>query len=317
MKKTDKIFIVGEQGMLGSALVSLLKTKGFQAILGDFSEGVDLLGQESVRSFFEKHHPDYVFFARSDSQGIVANINYPADLIYNSLQIQNNLIHYSYEFAVKKLIFVGSSCGYPRDCPQPMKEEYLLSGKLEPTSEYYAIAKLAGMKMCQAYNKQYHTNFISVIPATIYGQKDDFDLEKGHVISSLLRKFHEAKINKDKNVVVWGTGAPRREFIYVDDLAEACSFLMQNYNDSEIINAGAGPDISIKELAYAIKDIVGFSGEIIFDISKPDGAFKKLLDSSKINRLGWKPKIGIKEGIKLTYDWYKKHDETKILEKVK
>lgn len=307
MKKTAKIFIVGDKSIAGAALIQYFKLNGFNNILSESTYGLDLIDQNSVYSFFKKEKPEYVFLTYAKSGGIVANINYPAEFIYYNLQVQNNIIHYSYEFGVKKLLFLGSSCVYPLNCPQPIKEEYLLSGNLEKTSESYALSKIAGIKMCQAYSKQYGLNFIPIIPATVYGPNDDFDLEGSHVISSLIRKFHEAKVNNEDKVVVWGTGKPRREFIYIDDIVDASIFLMDNYDAPEIINVGCGQDLSIEELAQLIKDIVGFKGEIIFDESKPDGTPQKLLDNSKITKLGWKAKTSLKGGIGRTYKWYKEH----------
>jgi GDP-L-fucose synthase len=291
--------------------------------------------QADVEAFFESEKPEYVFLAAAKVGGIWANDSYPADFIYSNLMVQSNVIHAAYKSSIKKLLFLGSSCIYPRDCPQPMKEEYLLSGKLEPTNEPYAIAKIAGIKMCEAYNRQYGTRFISVMPTNLYGPGDNFDLETSHVLAALIRKFHEAKlriaklpevrgsrseVNSDASseallkrsgppassghtVTIWGTGRPRREFLYVDDLADACLFIMKHYEEDEIINIGAGKDISIEELAGMIKEIVGFKGGMIFDTTKPDGMPKKLLDVSKMTKLGWKPKISLRDGIRQTYDW--------------
>ena len=305
MRRDSKIFIVGDKSIIGAALIQYFESNGFNNIVDHSTYGINLVDQNSVYSFFKKKEPEYVFLTHLKSGGIVANMKYPAEFIYNNLQIQNNIIHYSYKFGVKKLLFLGSSCVYPRNCPQPMKEEYWLSGELEKTSESYAIAKIAGIEMCHSYRQQYGLNCISAIPATIYGPKDDFDLKKSHVLSSLIRKFHEAKVKKESSLSIWGTGNPRREFIYADDIVDACIFLMYNYDVPEIINVGCGGDISIKELTLLIKDIVGFKGIIIFDDSKPDGAPQKLLDSSKIKNLGWKVKINLEEGIRRTYNWYK------------
>jgi GDP-L-fucose synthase len=307
MEKGSKIFIAGDKSIVGAAFVQYFKLSGFNNILNESTYGLDLMDQNSVYYFFNKEKPEYVFLTYIKSGGIIANIKYPAEFIYHNLQIQNNIIHYSYKFGVKKLLFFGSSCIYPRDCIQPMKEEYLLSGKLEKTSEPYAVAKIVGIKMCQAYNQQYGINYISLIPATIYGPKDDFDLESGHVISALIRKFHESKVNNEDKVVVWGTGRSRREFIYVEDLVEASIFLINKSDNLGMVNVGCGEDISIKELALLIKDIIGFKGEIIFDKSKPEGAMQKLLDNSKITKLGWKAKVSLKKGIEETYKWYKEY----------
>lgn len=307
MRKDAKIFVAGHQDMVGSALIRHLKLVGFNNLITRTPQELDLIDQYVVSDFFKKEGPEYVFLAASKSGGIVANKRYPADFIYINLQIQNNVIHSSYKSGVKRLLFFGSSCIYPRGCPQPMKEEYWLSGELEKTSEPYALAKIAGIKMCQSYSQQYGVNYISLIPATIYGPKDDFDLEKSHVLSSLIRKFHEAKVNDEEKVIVWGTGRPCREFLYVDDLARASIFLIEEYRSSEIINVGCGEDLTIKELALLIRDIVGFKGDIVFDRSKPDGTPRKLLDNSKITKLGWKAEISLEEGIRRTYKWYKAH----------
>jgi len=309
MKKLSKIFIAGKESIYTRGFIDYLKSKGFRNIVTNSDYNIDLVSQDSVHSFFKAEKIDYVFLTSVESGGIVANITYPAQFIYNNLQAQNNVVHYSYKFGVKKLLFMASSCVYPRGCKQPMKEEYLLSAKLEESNEPYAIAKIAGIKMCQAYSKQYNLKTVSLIPATIYGPNDDFDLRKGHVISSLIRKFHEAKIKGDNKVVIWGTGKPRREFLYLDDLTEACIFLMNNYHSSEIINVGYGDDISIRELALLIKNITGFKGKIVFDKSKPDGVLHKLLDKTKIRKLGWRPKIYLEEGILRTYGWYKANSE--------
>lgn len=307
MEKNAKIFIAGNENIFTKGFVGYLKSKGYKNILTVSTYNLDLMDSKCVSSFFKRERPDFVFFPPIKSGGILANIKYPADFIYENLQVQNNIINYSYKFGVKKLLFIGSSCIYPCDCPQPMKEEYLFSGRLEKSSESYAIAKIAGIKMCQAYNQQYGTNYISLVPATIYGPDDDFYTENSHVIPSLIRKTHEAKINNKNAVTVWGTGKPRREFLYIEDFVEASLFLMDNYNQSEVINIGYGEDISIKDLALLIKDIVGFEGEILFDQSKPDGTLQKLLDSSKIIQLGWKPKVSLEEGIRRSYEWYIRH----------
>lgn len=307
MEKDAKIYIAGHQGLIGSAIYNKLKKGGYSHLLIKSHKELDLLKQLEVKNFFRNQRPQYVILAAAKVGGIHANISYPAEFIYENIVIQTNVIHASYLYKVKKLLFFGSACSYPRNCPQPMKEKYLLSGYLEPTNEFYAIAKITGMKMCEAYNRQYGTNFICVIPTNVYGPNDNFDPYDSHVIPSLLRKFHKAKINNLSSVEVWGSGNPRREFIYVDDVAEACIFLMNKYDSSEIINIGVGEDISIKELAYLIKRIVGYRGRIIFDKSKPDGVPQKLLDTSKLNSLGWKPKVSLREGIIKTYEWYISH----------
>ena len=305
MNKDAKIFIAGHEGMIGAALVRSLKTAGFNNLITKSFSQLDLTNQSEVHKFFLQEEPEYVFLAPVKEGGILANTTYPAELIYINLQVQTNLIHLSWETKVKKLLFLGSSCIYPKFCPQPIREEALLTGLLEPTNEAYAIAKIAGIKMCQAYNKQYNTNFISVVPTNIYGPHDNFDLKTSHVISGLIRKFHQAKTKKDKQVIIWGTGNPRREFLYVDDFANACLFLMDNYDQSEIINVGYGKDVSIKELALIIKDVTEFEGELIFDDTKPDGMPHKLLDISKMNKLGWLAKTDLKKGLKKTYTWFK------------
>lgn len=315
MDKDAKIFVAGYEGMIGSAIIERLKMAGFNNIITRPYSQLNLTQQKDVREFFLTEKPEYVFLATSEEGGILANMTYPADLIYTNLQMQLNLIHFAWKAQVKKLLFLGSSCTYPKFCQQPMKEEKLLTGSLEPTNEAYAIAKIAGMKMCQAYNSQYNTTFVSVIPTTIYGHDDNFDPETSHVIPALIRKFHEAKLHfeegKKEKVVIWGTGVPRREFLYVDDFADACIFLMNNYNQNEIINVGYGEDISIKELALLIKEIVGFEGNLIFDETKPDGMPKKLLDISNMNALGWRPKIDLRTGLSKTYKWFKQKEITK------
>ena len=313
MDKDAKIFVAGHEGMIGSALINRLKMDGFNNTISSFQ--LNLTQQNKVHKLFLKEKPEYVFLATSEEGGILANMTYPADLIYTNLQMQLNLIHFAWKAGVKKLLFMGSSCTYPKFCQQPMKEETLLTGSLEPTNEAYAIAKIAGIKMCQAYNYQYNTNFISVIPTTIYGPDDNFDTKTSHVIPALIQKFHEAKLNLEEGekerVEIWGTGKPRREFLYVYDFAEACIFLMNNYDKTETINVGYGEDISIMELALLIKEIVGFEGDLVFDETKPDGMPKKLLDISKISALGWRPKIDLSTGLSKTYEWFKQKEITK------
>ncbi|MBW2645438.1 MAG: GDP-L-fucose synthase [Deltaproteobacteria bacterium] len=310
MHKDSKIYIAGHRGLVGSAIVRKLSELGFTNLVCRTRQELDLTRQKDVEDFFDSVRPEYVFLAAAKVGGILANSTYPAEFIYGNLVIQTNIIHAAYLFGVKKLLFLGSSCIYPKLCPQPMKEEYLLDGKLEPTNEPYAVAKIAGIKMCQAYNREHGTNFISVMPTNLYGPGDNFDLRNSHVIPALIRKFHEAKKGAENKVVIWGSGTPRREFLYVDDLADACMFLMSHYNDSEIINIGSGTDITISDFALLIKDIVGFEGEMIFDTSKPDGTPRKLLDVTKIKKLGWTPKIDLKEGIKQTYEWYVGSEDT-------
>jgi len=307
MEKNAKIYVAGHRGLVGSAIVRNLESKGYTDIIVRTREELDLLDTKQVADFFSQEKPEYVFLAGAKVGGIKANEDYPADFIYQNLQIQNNIIHNAYKNNVKKLLFLGSSCIYPRDCTQPIKEEYLLTGPLEKTNEAYAIAKIAGIKMCQSYNKQYGTKFISVMPTNLYGPNDNFNLTSSHVLPALLRKFHDAKIHNEKEVVMWGTGSPMREFLYVDDLADACVHLMQNYVGDEIVNIGTGEDVAIRELAEIIKKIVGFQGEIVNDTTKPDGTPRKLLDVSKLHNLGWKHKTKLEEGIQTTYDWFLKN----------
>lgn len=304
MKKNSKIYVAGHRGLVGSAIVRKLEKEGYQNLILRTSSQVDLRDQQAVKDFFEKEKPEYVFMAAAKVGGINANNTHPAEFLYDNLCIQNNVIHQSYKNQVKKLLFLGSSCIYPKNTPQPIKEEYLLSGYLEPTNDAYAIAKIAGIKMCQSYHKQYGCNFISAMPTNLYGPGDNYDLKNSHVLPALLRKFHEAKEKGEANVTIWGTGKPRREFLHSDDLAEACLFLMEQYNDPAIINIGVGKDISIGEMAQMIKKISGFNGELVFDTSMPDGTFQKLLDVSKLNALGWQAKIAFEEGLKKTYEEY-------------
>lgn len=314
MQKDDKIYIAGHRGLVGSALHRKLQQLNYTNIVVKTRHDLDLFNQEKVEQFFATEKPDYVFLAAAKVGGIWANKTLPAEFIYENLLIQNNLIHASYRHNVKKLLFLGSSCIYPKNCPQPIDENYLLSDYLEPSNEPYAIAKIAGVKMCQAYHRQYNCNFISVMPTNLYGPNDNYDLNSSHVLPALIRKFHEAKMNNETVVTVWGTGAPLREFLHVDDLADACVFLMQNYNSPEIINIGYGEDISIMNLAYLIKKIIGFNGELIFDISKPDGTPRKLLECKKINELGWKAAIDLERGITTTYQNFLNEQKHKLLE---
>lgn len=305
MDKTSKVYVAGHNGMVGSAIVRKLKAEGFTNIVTRSSKELDLKNQQAVIEFFETEKPEYVFLAAAKVGGIHANNTYRAEFIYDNLQIQNNIIHNSYVFGVKKLMFLGSSCIYPKLAPQPLKEEYLLTDTLEKTNEPYAIAKIAGIKMCEAYHDQYGCNFISVMPTNLYGPNDNYDLQKSHVLPALIRKFHEAKESHSPFVEVWGSGKPKREFLYVDDLADACYFLMENYNDPSITNIGTGEDVTILELANVIKDIVGFEGSIKFDATKPDGTPRKLMDVSKLHALGYKHKITLPEGIRLAYEDFK------------
>ncbi|MEE8423102.1 MAG: GDP-L-fucose synthase, partial [Thermodesulfobacteriota bacterium] len=351
MNKSSKIFVAGGSGMVGYAIIRKLLSAGFNNIISTYHNQkpftsdlrppastvnyvqLDLTRQTDVETFFDRESPEHVFLAAAKVGGILANNKYPAQFIYENMIIQNNVIHKSYKNGVKRLLFLGSSCVYPKLCPQPIKEEYLLTRELEPTNEPYAVAKIAGIKMCQSYNRQYGTNFISVMPTNLYGSNDNFNLETSHVLPAMIRKFHEAKLrmeqteNKGKDsaeissstltstfphpepVVLWGSGLPRREFLHVDDLADACLFLMEKYDgqstpDLSLVNIGAGRDITIKELAELIKDIVGFEGGITWDTTKPDGTPRKLLDVSRLKTLGWEPKITLKDGIRKTYEWY-------------
>jgi GDP-L-fucose synthase len=342
MNKSSKIYVAGHRGLVGSAIYRRLQSGGFTDLITRTSRDLDLTRQADVEAFFEKERPGYVFLAAAKVGGILANNTYPAEFIYKNLMIQSNIIHSSYLTGAKKLLFLGSSCIYPKFAPQPMKEEYLLTGELEPTNEPYAVAKIAGIKMCQSYNRQYGTNYISVMATNLYGPGDNFDLETSHVLPALIRKFHEGKVRaanlnevrgkrfeaKASNlrprtsdlslsasnlgpptsnghfVTIWGTGTPKREFLYVDDLADACVYLMEHYDGSEIVNIGVGEDISIGDLAALVKEVVGFRGDIVYDSSKPDGTPRKLLDVSRLHSLGWKAKTDLSEGIRKTYEWY-------------
>ncbi len=297
MDKSSKIYIAGHRGMVGGAILKKLRQEGFSNFILKTSQELDLRSQMAVANFFEKEKPEYVFLAAAKVGGILANNTYRAEFLYDNLTIQNNVIHHSYLNKAKKMMFLGSSCIYPKFAPQPLKEEYLLTGELEYTNEPYAIAKIAGIKMCENYRKQYGCNFISVMPTNLYGEGDNYDLEKSHVLPALIRKFVEAKMEGRPSVEIWGTGTPMREFLNVVDLADACYFLMENYDEPEFINVGVGQDMSIKELALLIKDLVDYQGSIDFDTSKPDGTPRKLMDVSKLHGLGWKHKIDLKEGI--------------------
>jgi GDP-L-fucose synthase len=291
--------------MVGSAIVRKLKSEGFTSIIERTSSQLDLRDQKAVFAFFEEEKPEFVFLAAAKVGGIVANNIYRAEFLYDNLQIQNNVIHGSYLNKVSKLLFLGSSCIYPKLCPQPIKEEYLLTGFLEQTNEPYAIAKIAGLKMCESYKRQYGCNFISAMPTNVYGPNDNFDLETSHVLAALLRKAYEAKVRKDPKLTVWGTGKPRREFLHADDLASACLLLLEKYDSPEIINVGFGEDISIRELAEMICDVVGFDGELAWDATKPDGTPHKLLDVTRLRALGWKPAIPLRDGIARSYEWFR------------
>jgi GDP-L-fucose synthase len=301
MEKNAKIYIAGHRGMVGSALHRKMKSDGFQHFVFRTSTELDLRNQKAVQDFFAEEKPDYVFLAAAKVGGIMANNTYRAEFLYDNLMMQSNIIHSAYQQKVKKLLFLGSSCIYPKMAPQPLKEEYLLTGLLESTNEPYAIAKIAGIKMCDAYRSQYGCNFISVMPTNLYGPNDNYDLNTSHVLPALIRKIHEAKMNGDASVTIWGTGKPKREFLHADDLAEACLFLMENYNDEGLVNIGTGEDLEIGELALLIKDIVGFTGTIEHDLSKPNGTPRKLMDVSKLHHLGWKHRINLPDGLKMVY----------------
>jgi len=304
MHYSDKIYVAGHRGMVGSALVRRLEQEGYNNIIKRTSAELDLRNQAAVAQFFETEEPDYVFLAAAKVGGIVANNTYRADFIYDNLMIETNIIHQAYKTGVEKLLFLGSSCIYPKWAPQPLKEEYLLSGFLEATNEPYAIAKIAGIKLCESYRDQHGCNFISVMPTNLYGPNDNYDLQHSHVLPAFIRKFHEAKENGQQEVVIWGSGSPRREFLHADDLADACLFLMQHYNEKSTINVGVGEDISILQLAELVKNIVGFEGQILLDATKPDGTPRKLLDVRKLHALGWRHKIALEEGIRAVYGDY-------------
>jgi len=305
--RNERVYIAGHRGLVGSAIWRELESAGFKNLIGRSRAELDLQDAAAVKSFYAKEKPAYVFVAAAKVGGILANNNYPAQFLFENLQIQNNLIHGAYEAGVKKLLFLGSSCIYPKLAPQPIKEEHLLTGPLEPTNEWYAIAKIAGIKMCQAYRRQYGCNFISAMPTNMYGPNDNFDLQSSHVLPALIRKFHEAKISNAATVTCWGTGTPLREFLYADDLARACLFLLENYNEEQFINIGFGSDVTIKQLAETVQRVVGFSGKIVWDTSKPDGTPRKLMDSSRLFALGWKPQVELEAGIKLAYDFFLKN----------
>ena len=301
VEKNAKIYVAGHRGMVGSAIVRKLEKEGFSNIITRGSKELDLRNQQAVADFFADEKPDYVFLAAAKVGGIIANNTYRGEFLYDNLMIQNNIIHNSYLNGVKKLMFLGSSCIYPKMAPQPLKEEYLLTGPLEPTNEPYAIAKIAGIKMCDAYRDQYGCNFVSVMPTNLYGYNDNYHPENSHVLPALIRKFHEAKVDGKDKVTIWGTGSPMREFLFADDLAEACFYLMENYNEPGLVNIGTGEDVTIKDLALTVKEVVGFDGELEFDTSKPDGTPRKLMDVNKLHSFGWKHKVELKEGIAYAY----------------
>jgi GDP-L-fucose synthase len=304
MNKSDKIFVAGHRGMVGSAIVRRLKVEGFSNLLTRDRSELDLADESAVAKFFAEKRPTIVIDAAAKVGGIKANNDFPVEFLLGNLRIQNNVIHSAYESGVRKLLFLGSSCIYPKFAPQPIPETALLSGPLEPTNEAYAIAKIAGVKLCQAFSREYGAKFVSAMPTNVYGPNDNFDLETSHVLAALIRKAHEAKVRKDKKLTVWGTGKPRREFLHVDDLASACLLLLEKYDSPEIINVGCGEDISIRELSELICDVVGFHGELAWDTSKPDGTPRKLLDVTKLRALGWKPAIPLQDGITRTYEWF-------------
>lgn len=306
----SKVYVAGSRGLVGSALVRTLQSQGYENLLLPTSADLDLRNQAAVEAFFAQEKPDYVFLAAAKVGGIQANNLYRAEFLYDNLMIEANIIHSAYRHGVKKLLFLGSSCIYPKLCPQPMKEEYLLTGFLEPTNEPYAIAKIAGLKLCENYGRQYGVNFISAMPTNLYGINDNFHLANSHVLPALMRKFHEAKVTNSPTVTVWGTGTPLREFLYVDDLADALVFLMNTYNEIDFVNVGTGQEVSIKELALTIKAVVGYDGDLVFDATKPDGTPRKLLDVSRLNAAGWQAKTDLKTGIEHTYDWFLGHIDT-------
>lgn len=309
MNKQAKIYIAGHLGLVGSAIVRALKKQGYKNLILKTRKELDLLSQEKVNRFFAQQKPNYVFLAAAKVGGILANQTYPAEFIYENLTVQNNVLQAAYKNKVKKLIFLGSSCIYPKNCPQPIKEEYLLSSPLESTNEAYAIAKISGVKMCEFYNRQYGTKFIAVMPTNLYGENDNFDLVSSHVLPAMIRKFHEAKVSGSSEVILWGTGKPRREFLHVDDLAAALVFLINNYDGQEIINIGCGQDLTIKELANKIKTVTGYKGKIIWDKTKPDGTPRKLLNINRLKKLGFKSSISLDEGLKMTYAWFLENEK--------
>lgn len=310
MERSSRIFVAGHRGLVGSAILRYLQAQGYSNLVVASRQDVDLTSREAVENFFAQTRPEYVFLAAARVGGILANASYPADFIRDNLAIQLNIVDSAWRHGAKKLEFLGSSCIYPKFAPQPMKEEYLLTGPLEATNEWYAVAKIAGIKLCQAYRLQHGFDAISLMPTNLYGPGDNFDLQKSHVLPALIRKFHEAKQEGSRSVSVWGSGSPMREFLHVDDLAAACVFLMQEYSDPEIINVGTGVDVTIRELARLIGETVGFAGEVSFDASKPDGTPQKLLDVSKLHVLGWKHSISLPQGVRSTYEWYLENVET-------
>lgn len=311
MKLNSKIYIAGHKGLVGSAITRALRQRGFTNLVYRTSKELDLRNQQAVQEFFEEEQPEYVFLAAGKVGGIIANNTYRAEFIYDNMMIVSNIVHAAYQHNVTKLLFLGSSCIYPKMAPQPIKEEYLLAGALEYTNEPYAIAKIAGIKLCEAYRDQYGANFISVMPTNLYGINDNYHPENCHVLPALIRRFHEAKLSGKSEVVIWGSGRPKREFLFADDLADACLFLMENYNEKEIVNIGCGEDLSIRELAEVVKEVTGFPGELVFDTSKPDGTPRKLLDVSKLHGLGWRHTTPLCEGMKIAYNDFLHKQELK------
>lgn len=312
MDKENRVYIAGHRGMVGSAIWRLLESRGFKHLIGMSHRELDLLNAQAVQDFYAKYEPEYVFLAAAKVGGIGANSTYPAQFIYENLQLQNHIIHQAYLHGVKKLLFLGSSCIYPKMAPQPLKEEYLLTGPLEPSNEWYALAKISGLKMCQAYRRQYGCDFISCMPTNLYGPGDNYHLDNSHVVPALIRKFHEAKIRQDQEVTCWGSGKPLREFLHVDDMANACIHLMERYSEEQTINIGSGKELSIFELAELVKKVVGFKGRITWDTSKPDGTPRKLLDISRISNLGWKPETDLEEGLRLAYQDFLNRPQTRM-----
>lgn len=306
MDKSSKIFVAGHRGLVGSAIYRELQSQGYQKVLGRARSELDLLDTAAVNAFYATEKPEYVIIAAAKVGGILANDTQPADFLYQNLQIQNNLIHGAYKAGVRKLLFLGSSCIYPKHAPQPMKEEHLLTGPLEPTNQWYAVAKIAGIKLCQAYRRQHRCDFISAMPTNMYGPNDNYDLQTSHVLPALIRKFHEAKASNSPTVICWGTGSPMREFLYADDLARGCLHLMHHYSEEQFINIGSGSEVSIRELSETVSRVVGYSGQIIWDTSKPDGTPRKLMDNSRLFALGWKPVVALEAGIRLAYQDYLK-----------
>jgi GDP-L-fucose synthase len=311
MHKSSKVYVAGHTGLVGSAIARKLKTEGYGNVVAKSHSELDLEDQHAAEKFFERERPEYIFAAAAKVGGIHANKTYRAEFLYRNLQIQNNIIHFSWKYGAKKLLFLASNCVYPKESMQPLKEEYLLTGPLEPTNEPYAIAKIAGIKMCESYNRQYGTNFISAVPANVYGQNDNYDQMNSHLVAALITKFYDAAVTNENKVELWGTGNPMREIIYVDDLADACLFLMNSYDSSDPINVGIGKDVSVRELAGMVKEVTGFTGDITYDSSKPDGMYRKLLDVSKIHKLGWKHSTELNQGLELAYDWFRTHIKNK------